>query len=215
MPRLVPKEQKQTIEFLYKVRGWGSGDITDELKKLFGDNAASEATVVRELRRLRQDKQAEDRWRGQKMFPFTPWSIAMLDDFDDDSVAIISQVLTEALTFDNTIPSKTSIAQAQWLVRLRKAYPLQPAIIIWYAAYRVEFDEYVDRALALETKSDYRHIERALQFQPWRGNAELSLFEEICAKEKIGFDKNWWKSHMELFQKACSSTIHDKNKREE
>lgn len=215
MPRLVPKEQKQTIEFLHKVRGLGPGDITDELKKRFGNNAASEATVVRELRRLRQDKQAEYRWRGQKMFPFTPWSIAMLDDFDDDSVAIISQVLTEALTSDNTIPSKTSIAQARWLVRLRKAYPLQPAIIIWYAAYRVEFDEYVNRALSLETKSDYRHIERALQFQPWRGDAELLLFEEICAKEKIGFDKNWWKSYAELFQKACSSTIHDKTGKEE
>ena len=59
-------------------------------------------------------------------------------------------------------------------------------------------------------KEDYRHIERALQFQPWQGDSELSLYEEICAKEKIEWgNKNWWKSHVELFKKADASTTHD------
>ncbi|GAH19774.1 unnamed protein product, partial [marine sediment metagenome] len=55
-------------------------------------------------------------------------------------------------------------------------------------------------------KADYRHIDRFLQFQPWKGDMEESQYDKICAKESIGWDRNWWKSHMELFKKAESST---------
>jgi hypothetical protein len=58
-------------------------------------------------------------------------------------------------------------------------------------------------------KADYRHIDRCLLFQPWKGETEESRYEEICDKEEIGWDKNWWKSHKELFQKAESSVTHD------
>lgn len=221
------KIQKQRIRYFHEERGLGPADILAELKGEFGGNAASKATIVRELRKLRSEREQEFGWRGEegmligtstevgfkattkkrkKMDKPTPWTVGE-KDFSDEDTALISQVLTEATTYDMTTPGRTSIALARWIARLRKAYPLHPAIVIWYASYRAEFDEYLE--VKEKIKADYRHIDRSLQIQPWKSDMEESLYEQICTKEKIGWDKNWWKSHMKLFQKAESSAIHD------
>ena len=63
--------------------------------------------------------------------------------------------------------------------------------------------------MSQKIKADYRHIDRFLQFQPWKGDMEESQYGKVCDKESIGWDRNWWKSHVELFKKAESSAIHD------
>ena len=141
-----------------------------------------------------------------KTAKLVPWTVGQ-KDFSDEDTAIISQILTEVIAYDITIPGRTSIALARWIARLHKAYPFQSAIIIWYAAYQAEFIEFIEADKKI--KADYRHIDRSLQFQPWKGDKEESRYEEICAKERIGWDKNWWKSHRKLFEKAESLTTHD------
>jgi len=223
------KIQKQRIRYLHEERGLGPADILTELKKEFKGNAASKATIVRELRKLRLEREQEFGWcveegvltkegfkvtsqKRRKVDKPIPWTVGE-KDFSDEDTAIISQVLTEAATCDMTILGRTSIALARWIARLHKAYPLQPAIVIWYTAYRAEFDEYLE--VKEKIRADYRHIDRFLQFQPWKGDVEESRYDEICAEEGIGWDKNWWKSHVELFQKAESSTTMAKPRKEE
>ena len=228
MPLQVDRRQKEYIKFLHEERGIGPAEIQTELKQEFGKfNAASRATIVRVLRQLWLKREQEFGWHmeegvlsgtstevgfkatGKKRTKIAkpiPWTVGE-KDFSDEDTALISQVLTEATAYDMTTPGRTSIALARWIVRLRKAYPLHPAIVIWYTAYRAEFDEYLE--VKEKIKADYRHIDRSLQFQPWKGDVEESRYDEICAKEGIGWDRNWWKSHVELFQKAESSITHD------
>jgi len=224
MPLQVDRRQKEKIRFFYEKRGLGPKEIRVELEEEFGEyNAASRATIIRELRQLRLEREQEFGWRTEEgaltekgFIPVSkkrrktakpiPWTVGE-KDFSDEDTAIISQVLTELADYDMTIPGKTSVALARWIVRLCKSYPLRPTIVIWYAAYRAELDEYLE--ISQKIKADYRHIDRSLQFQPWKGDVEESRYEEICAIEKIGWDKNWWKSHIELFQKVESSTSHD------
>lgn len=221
MPLQVDRKQKEKIRFFYEERGLGPKEIRIKLKEEFDEiDVASRATIVRELRKLRSEREPEFGWRlekgtnkkRRKVDKPIPWTVGE-KDFSDEDTAIISQVLTEAATCDMTILGRTSIALARWIARLHKAYPLQPAIVIWYTAYRAEFDEYLE--VKEKINADYRHIDRFLQFQPWKGDVEESRYDEICAEEGIGWDKNWWKSHVELFQKAESSTTMAKPRKEE
>lgn len=228
MPLQVDRRQKGKIRFFYQERGLGPKEIEVKLKEEFGEfDAASRATIVRELRKLRLEREQEFGWRleegmltgtaseisfkarskkRRKLVKPIPWT-AGEQDFSDGDTAIISQVLSKAVAYDMTIPGRTSIALARWIARLHKAYPLQPAIIIWYAAYQAEFIQFLEVSQKIE--ADYRHIDRCLQFQPWKGDMEESRYNDVCAKEGIGWDRNWWKSHKELFQKAESSITHD------
>ena len=227
---MVSRIQKDKIRFLHREKGLGPKEIWAELIEEFGaGKAASRATIVRELRKFRQERERESgrivedgvltgsarkkvsfkvtSGKRMKKTKLIPWTVGEKKDFSDEDTAIISQVLNEAMAYDMTIPRKTSIALARWIARLHKAYPLLPAIIIWYAAYQAEFIEFLE--VSKKIKADYRHIDRFLQLQPWKGDMEKSQYDEICTKEKIGWDKNWWTSHMELFRKAESSVTHD------
>ena len=219
MPLQVDRRQKEKIRFFYDERGLGPKEIWSELEKEFGKGyAASRATIVRELHKLRLEREQEYNWRSDEDTTVTskkrrkvakpiPWTTGE-KGFNDEDTALISQVLTAATAYDMTTPGRTSIVLARWIVRLRKAYPLQPAIIIWQAAYRAEFDEYLE--VKGKIKADYRHIDRALQFEPWKGDTEKSRYEEVCDSEKIGWDRHWWKSHVELFQRLATSLSTDK-----
>ncbi|MFC2034198.1 hypothetical protein ACFLTT_02200 [Chloroflexota bacterium] len=230
MPLQVDRRQKERIRFLHQERGFGPKEIWVELEKEFGKgHAASRATIVRELRQLRLEREREfglileegaitkppgssakpdfvvTTKKRRKLTKPVPWTVGE-KDFNDEDTAIISQVLTKATGYDITIPGKTSIALAKWIARLHKAYPLQPAIIIWYTASEAELTEFLE--LDQKIKVGYQHIDRFLQFQPWKGEKEESRYNEICDEEKIGWNKNWWKSRIELFQKAELSTSH-------
>lgn len=223
MPLQVEQAQKERIRFLYEERGLGPAEILAELKREFGEfNAASRATIVRVIRDLRLKREQEyglvveegtltkegfkaTTTKRREVAKPVPWTVGERG-FNDENTALITQVLTEALADDMTIPGRTSIVLARWIARLRKAYPLRPAIIIWYAAYEAEITEYLE--VKQKIKADYRYIDRALQFQPWKGDMEKSLYDEICAKERIGWSKNWWISHAELFHEAESPISH-------
>lgn len=223
MPKLVSDNQKKMIRFLYEQRGLGPADIDAELVREFGEEmAASMPTIMRELRKIREEKEREFDWRvdegvlTKKGFKVTgtkrrkevkspSWTVGMKDFTDEDS-ALISQVLSEALVFDKTTPPRTSIAQARWIARYRKAYPRLAAIIIWHAAKEAELVEYLLEML--EIKVDYRPIDRALQFQPWKGYSERSLYAEICEKERIQTGVSWWwERYVELFRIAEAERV--------
>lgn len=228
MPLQVDRRQKQYITFLYSQRGMGLSEIQSELERKYEkDKVASRATIIRELRKFRLGRESEygreyeegklvgigeevdfkpesdKRKRRAKLIPWTLGQYA----FNDEDAAIISQILTEAIAYDITIPRRTSIVLARWVARIKKAYPKLPAIIIWYAAYQAEFIEFLEFKLGV--KADYRHIDRFLQFAPWKGDTEEEQYEEVCKNENIGFDMHWWRSHMDVFQETEKrSTTH-------
>lgn len=120
------QRQKQKIRFLHEKRGLGPADIRTELEAEFGKyDAASRATIVRELRKLRLEREQQFARRieegtlkgtltGKEGFTFiptsgkrremakpVPWTVGE-KDFSDEDTALISQVITEAAAYDMT-----------------------------------------------------------------------------------------------------------------
>ena len=197
MPRLVSDRQKAKIRFLYR-QGSGPFDIRDALAEEFGEGtAASIPTIAREIRKLREE---EYRWRSDEILitqdgeqsigskaskrGAIPWSVGNRD-FNNEETALVSRVVDEALKYDPNIPSRTTIAQARWILRFGKSFPALTGIILWHAGYEAEFVE----ALKMDPRSSVRDetgflpIDRALRFCPWR--VPCSERAQRCLLERV------------------------------
>lgn len=164
--RVLPLGAHQKIADLL-LQGWPPKHIYGELERTYGVQAPGYRTVQRIVAEL-TPKDASG-----------PWT--MSEDPDGDEAALVLPIIAAAIEMSAGKLRGVTVAQARWIVRLRRVVPELGERIVFYLAYRFVLAETTDRAGRL-----IEETEQWLAFAPWRSDAARARYFRAVREGWIG-----------------------------